>query len=516
MFICTPSQMKAAEENAVKYNNQTFDSLMENAAAAAVEVIEAELSDAVSGRILILCGKGNNGGDGFVMARLLADRGATVTVVLMCGEPVTGLAAQKLAVIRQRDDIIICPPENTDTDSHYDLAADAVFGTGFHGELSEDMAEFMKRVQKCCRHVIAVDIPSGADSVTGAVSQGTLNCEYTVAFGSAKVGMLLSPAREYCGRVIIREIGISSECFEKVGNVPFAVDDALAAEMIPQRGTHCHKGSFGRLLIAAGSRDMSGAAALNVTAALRSGAGLVRLASVRSVIDRVGASVYEATFTELPESESGCIAADSIPLLLSSAKGITAAAIGSGLTMCDDTIKLTREFCKFCGENNIPLIIDADGLNCMAGSIDIIRNANCKAVLTPHVGELARLLKTTSDEVMKDRLGAAYELSRLSGAVVCAKGMPTYIVSPDGRAAASFTGNGGLSRGGSGDVLTGIISGICTMNGGERLFECACAGVYIFGTAADIAASELSVTGMLPSDVIAQLPFAFRQTGADR
>lgn len=506
MYLATPSQMKSAEANAVAAG-KTYIGLMENAGAAAVQELCRCVDINADSRVLIICGRGNNGGDGFVMARLIADMGARVFVTLPCGAPKSGIALEEYAKIAHSK-ITFLDTDDERISDRYDAVVDAVFGTGFHGELSADIISLFSRISKDS-FILAADIPSGADSVTGKVSAGTLMCGLTITFGAPKIGMTLLPAQINCGKIIVREIGITESCFENTG-APIMMTDAMAEKCVPARGQSCHKGTFGRLLIIAGSENMSGAAAMNLKAALRSGAGLVKLASVPAVIDRAAAGIYEATFCTLSANESGAISSDGLTKLCSAAENMTVIAMGSGLSCCDDTKELVRGMISFCGEKNIPLILDADGLNCIADSIDIIRNANCKAVLTPHVGELARLLGMTAAEVMADRLSAAAALSEKTGAVVVAKGVPTYIVSPKKRCA-SYSGNGGLSRGGSGDVLTGIISGICSMNRGERLYECVCAAVHIFGIAADMAAEKLSMSGMLPTDVIAQLPFAFKQ-----
>lgn len=510
MYICTPDQMKKAEANAVSMGI-SYDTLMENAGAAAVMEITRKIPRISEGSALILCGKGNNGGDGFVIARRLSHMGTRVRVVLCCNEPQTGLAAEKYELIKNTDNISIVNIENFSPESGYTLIADTVFGTGFHGELPENISALFSKISRMRGYKLAVDIPSGADSISGKVSENTLFCDSTVTFGGIKQGMLLQPAVQRCGEIVPEEIGITGECFEAVGSVPVLNDMELTAPMIPQRDQDCHKGTFGKLLVIAGSENMSGAAALNVSAALRSGSGLVTLASVGDVINRAGAGIYECTFAKMKENETGAISAENIPEIKKLLENKTAVAVGSGLSLCDDTVKITMETVNFCGEHKIPVIIDADGLNCLTSCINIIRNAKCRAVLTPHPGELARLLGEDISAVIADRLSAAARLRDMTGAVVVAKGYPTYILSPDGDIRASYTGNGGLSRGGSGDVLTGVISGIAAMNRGQDLFECACAGVYFFGLAADIAADKMSMTGMLPSDVTAQLPFAFRQ-----
>lgn len=510
--------MKTAEANAVS-KGTAYLQLMENAGAAAAEEILKRIPDISGKKALILCGKGNNGGDGFVIARLLNERGAVVTVSLAPEPPCKGIAFEEYSKITSISDMEILPLSETDLFAEYDIIADAVFGTGFHGELPDSISGAMKILSASKAFKIAVDIPSGADSISGKCSEGTLCCDVTVTFGAVKTGMLHSPAKKYCGEIVTAPIGIDDECFESIEGICRLMDMSLAAKAVPIRGEQDHKGNFGKLLIIAGSESMSGAAAMNVSGALRSGAGLVRLASVPEVIDRAGSGIYECTFCKLAPTPDGYISADNIPKLTSEGLKMTCISIGSGMGATKDTSLILQNIVKLCGEKNIPLIIDADGLNCLAGCIDIIRNANCKAVLTPHPAELGRLLGISSAEVTTDRQKAATCLAELTGAVVCAKGYPTYIVSPEGRVRVSYTGNGGLSRGGSGDVLTGIISGLVTADSKRisedksLLYEAACAGVYIFGLAADIAAKKLSMTGMLPTDAIKMLPEVYKKLG---
>lgn len=517
MYTATPEQMKTAEANAVS-KGTTYLQLMENAGAAAADEILKRIPDISGKKALILCGKGNNGGDGFVIARILNERRAVVTVSLAAEPPCKGIAFEEYSKITSVNDITILPLSETDLSAEYDIIADAVFGTGFHGELPENISNTMKRLSVSNAFKIAVDIPSGADSISGKCSEGTLCCDVTVTFGTVKTGMLHSPAKKLCGEIVTAPIGIDGECFESIEGICELMDMSLAAKAVPIRGEQDHKGNFGKLLIIAGSEGMSGAAAMNVSGALRSGAGLVRLASVPDVIDRTASGIYECTFCKLAPTPGGYISADNISKLLSEAEKMTCISIGSGMGAGSDTSLILQNIVKLCGEKNIPLIIDADGLNCLAGCIDIIRNAE-KAVLTPHPAELGRLLGISSAEVLADRQGAAMRLAELTGAVVCAKGYPTYIVSPEGKVRVSYTGNGGLSRGGSGDVLTGIISGLVTANSKgifedkNLLFEAACAGVYIFGLAADAAADKLSMTGMLPTDVIKMLPEVYKKLG---
>lgn len=516
MYIVTPKQMKAAEKLADE-SGVSYLELMENAGAAAAAEVLKRCSNISGKNVVVLCGKGNNGGDGYVIARHLSEKGAFVTVSLTADKPSTGIAYEEYSKISDAPNIKIGKLCEMSPQS-CDIMIDAVFGTGFHGDLPDDIKKIFREISTVNAFKLAVDIPSGADSVSGNCSDDVPYFDVTVTFSAVKLGMLHMPARKHCGEIVTADIGITDDMIEKSGGIQL-MDDVTAATAVPERGELCHKGSFGKLLIIAGCGSMSGAAAMNVTGALRSGAGLVRLASVPEVIDRVGSSIYECTFMKLNPNPNGGISAENIPDLAETISKFTCVSLGSGMGMTEDSIKITESVIMTCGEKNIPLIIDADGLNCLAGRIDIIRNANCRAVLTPHPAELGRLLGISSADVLADRQAAAERLAALTGAVVCAKGYPTYITSPEGRTRASFTGNGGLSRGGSGDVLTGIISGLVTSNrcdlpeNREKLFDAASAGVCIFGAAADIAADVLSKTGMLPTDAAMALPDVFARLG---
>ncbi|MBQ5316963.1 MAG: NAD(P)H-hydrate dehydratase [Oscillospiraceae bacterium] len=510
-YICTPAQMRAAETDASGGSDEGLLTLMENAGRAFADEIRERAPDAKD--VLILCGKGNNGGDGFVAARLLSNE-MNVTVALLVNSAPTGIAGTEFSLL-QNSSVKIISGDETDTEKEYDVIADAVFGTGFHGELPENVSLIFSRLMYSKALKISADVPSGVNAENAIISRCVFPADVTVTFGAVKLGMTLSPARDMCGEIVVREIGVE-EALKKVGFVPEMMTERKALSVLPERNEFSHKGNFGRLTVIGGSSSMSGAAALNVKAALRCGAGLVRLASVKTVCDRVASGIYECTFAELITGENGNISSASLDLIEKELMCSDTAAIGSGLGCTADTSLIVREVIRICGKNNIPLVIDADGLNCLAAdgtsqNVGFIAKHGCHAVLTPHPKELARLLGEELKDVLSDRLGAAVRLSTASGSVVVSKGYPTFIVSPDGRAAASYTGNAGLSKGGSGDVLTGIISGLLTSNKGDRLFDCACGGVWIFGAAADITAERSSMTSMLPSDVTDDLDKIFHK-----
>jgi len=502
MFYPTPKQMRTIEENSEK-NGVSCRELMENAGGALTMLIYkiGQETDISSG-IVFVCGSGNNGGDGFVSARLLAENGMNVTVVLACGDPSTELAALEYCELSGVHGVeVLNLNDNIDkVFSKFASAAvivDCVFGTGFHGFLPPQIKACFSFAQRSPAIKIAADVPSGGDCLKGTVEEGTLKCNYTVTFGCKKIGMLSEPLAEYCGEIIVGEIGLPAKAAAGIELLPTLFEEKDAAALFPKRAKNSHKGDFGRVLNVAGSSGMSGAAALSTKAALRSGAGLVTLASSETVISRIASSMPEAMYLVIDKPDADAV--------LKECENKNAVAVGCGLSVTDGTKKLVE---KIIGNAACTVILDADGINCIADNIDIIKDKKAELIITPHAGELARLCGTTPEEASADRLTLAVNLSREYGVTVVAKGTPTIVVGK-GKAYVIPAGNPGLSRGGSGDVLTGIISAFAAQ--GLEPVDAAAAGVFVHGTAADLAAEKLSETGMLPSDVIENLPFVFKK-----
>lgn len=502
MIFPTPKQMKTIEENSEK-NGVSCRELMENAGGALTMLIYkiGQETDISSG-VVFVCGSGNNGGDGFVAARLLAESGANVTVVLACGDPSTELAAMEYCELSGVHGVeVLNLNDNIDkVFSKFASAAiivDCVFGTGFHGFLPPQIKACFSFAQRSPAIKIAADVPSGADCLKGTVEEGTLKCDYTVTFGYKKIGMLFHPLEEYCGEIIVEEIGLPAKATSGVELLPTLFDEKAAMELFPERAKNSHKGDFGRLLNVAGCASMSGAAMLSTKAALRSGTGLVTLASSETVISRIAAAMPEAMYLVTDKLDADTIVKE--------CENKNAVAVGCGLSVTDSTKKLVEKIIRNAA---CTIILDADGINCLADNIDIIRDKKAELIITPHAGELAKLCGTTPQEALADRLTLAVNLSREYGITVVAKGTPTIVVGK-GKAYVIPAGNPGLSKGGSGDVLTGIIAAFAAQ--GLAPVDAAAAGVFVHGAAADLAAEKLSEIGMLPSDVIENLPFVFKK-----
>jgi len=501
--------MKTIEANSEK-NGLPCRELMERAGdALAMQIVQVGLEISLSSGTVFICGSGNNGGDGFVAARLLAEIGFPVTIALVCGDPGTELAMMEYCELSGLKNVEVLSIEDNagklmQIMSEAAVIVDAVFGTGFHGNLPRQVRDCFSWAEKCPAVKIAADVPSGGNCLSGAAADGTLTCSYTVAFGFKKIGMLMEPLRSLCGETITSDIGLTEKCMEGIDYLPRLFDAEAAAELLPKREKHSHKGDFGKLLNVAGCGKMSGAALLSTRAALRSGAGLVTLASTETVINRIAAAIPEATLLPVKGDTSGALSEKHIDEILKECEKKTALSVGCGLSVTNGTKAAVK---KLVSEAACPIILDADGINCISDNIDIIRSAKEQLTVTPHAGELARLTGLSADEISEDRLTAAVNFARQYGVTVAAKGVPNFVAG-EGRAYIIPAGNPGLSRGGSGDVLTGIIAAFRAQ--GLPAVEAAALGVFVHGAAADIAAEKLSETGMLPSDVIEALPFVFK------
>lgn len=490
MELLTPRQMSDCEKKSEKYG-VSLSALMDNAGFCLAEKIKDIGYSQFRRRVLFLCGNGNNGGDGFVAAKILSQSGFEVSVMLLCGNPKTDLA--KSAFGEMPKEIEIC--ENADIES-FDIICDCVFGTGFRGNLPTEISEIFERVNSSDCIKTACDLPSGVNALTGEADSSTIRCDETVTFHRAKLGMLLSPAREYCGKISVCDISIPKEaCTDK----PIKLcDKDFIKSVLPKRPPNGHKGTFGKLVCICGSRQYPGAAAMSTLAALRSGCGIVNLASTSSVVDTLSKSIFEATYTALDDKD-GQISADAD--IENTLKSADCVLFGCGLGNTENTLSLLKNVLSIA---NCPIVIDADGINCLSGNIDILKDTNVPVILTPHPAELARLCGL--DKAPADRLSAALELAEKYGVTVMAKSAQTLIVSRDGVTLCD-KGNTALSKGGSGDMLAGITASLIAQ-GIKPEFGCAAAS-YILGSAAEYLASNRSERGIIARDIIDALPFVF-------
>lgn len=477
--VLTPAQMRAADAAAIAQLGSSVE-LMRRAGSAVAWVALRVLGKAYGKRVTVVCGKGNNGGDGRIAAAWLARRGVHCTVVALDGPAVPLVSAL----------------------ARSDLAIDAIVGTGFLGRLEGDVAKAVQVLNESFVPVVSIDIPSGVNGETGAVETTAVRASVTVALAALKPGLLLHPGASFAGKIEVADIGIADELMSTDLNVAEAED---VKGMLVGRLPDSNKRSVGKVLVVGGSPGMSGAAVLAARGALRAGAGLVKLAVPNGIAGLVDRSVPEVLVCGLAETRGGGIEPSAAGQVAELTADQDAVALGPGLGRDDGTAEFVRRVLHAIDK---PLVIDADGLNAFGQEISEIAHRKQPTILTPHSGELARLVGATADEVDADRIKATREASRVSEAVVLLKGSPTVVASPDGRTVLVDTGGPLLSTAGTGDVLTGIIAALAT---NLAVFEAAWVGAYIHGRAADLLTPSFGDRGMMAGDLVDAIPLAIAE-----
>lgn len=501
--LLTSEQMRALDAHAINEIGIPGIVLMENAALAVIDVIDERFGDIEWMTIAIVCGPGNNGGDGFAIARQLHLRGADVDVFLLSDpQQLQGDALTNYKLLEPLGVTAFLVDKADELDfSEYDLIVDAIFGTGSTRAPDGVYEGTIRAINDSPSNVIAVDCPSGVDASTGAVPGEAIWADATVTFQYAKTGLLLPPGKACSGDVVIAPISIprEPEVLEQVGfGLP---EDDDIADLLPPRALDAHKGDFGKLLIIAGSRGMSGAARLAAYAALRMGVGLVKVATPESVRPEVAAFAPEIMTIGLPETAHGTIAASAIERLKDELKWADAVAVGPGLGQDAETASFLNALFPHVER----LIVDADGLNLIAAH-KLISKLPADTILTPHPGEFSRLIGEDY-ESFTERAEAARGFAADNNLVVLLKGAPTITFARELPAVVNPTGNPGLATAGSGDVLTGMVSALLAQ--GLDSYSAAFAAAYLHGRAADIAIEEYGEASMISGDVIDFLPDAF-------
>lgn len=503
--------------------------LMENAGAAVADYLSEIFPDLSARSILVLCGKGNNGGDGFVVARRLRERGAPSRVVL-CAEPsaVRGDAAVDLRLWKEAGGELRVVASTAEWAAargilcDADLIVDALLGTGVKGAVEGLLASVIEDVNAWrdkrkdpirkarSRSVIAVDMPSGLPSAKEDFGGPVIRADATVSFTAPKVGQLLSPRADCVGQLIVRDIGTPHELLDDDPTLKLHWLEAGEFASLPLVRRHdSNKGSFGHALIVAGSVGKSGAAVLGGRAALRAGAGLVTVATPADVQPVVAAGMPEMMTMPLLATKDGTASLRNLDYDLFGEVTMdkSVLALGPGLSTNDETQQFIR---AMLGKLSLPVILDADGLNAFAGRADELRKRKPTLLaLTPHPGEMARLLNMTTRDIQARRLEIALEAAERWQAFVILKGFHTILATPEGRAYVNTTGNAGMATGGTGDVLTGMLAGLTAGFGTENWERVLGFGVHLHGLAGDVAAERVGQAPLVASDVIEALPEAY-------
>lgn len=485
--------------------------LMENAgrqvAAFAKEVVGDRKGD-----ILILCGTGNNGGDGFVAARYLVDQGYRVQVLILGKRPGGDDAGLHFSLIENLA-LDIAFVEDKETlfrygETNYLLIIDALLGTGLQGEVKGLMAAGIEFINSYPAPVLSVDIPSGIDSNNGMVLGEAVRADHTVTFAWPKIGNVVCPGYLYNGNLQVVDIGIPRQISEKVESFGKTADFAFIQRLLPKRSLAAHKGSCGKILIVGGSLGMSGAPILTARAALKAGAGFVAASIPAAISDVFAGAVIESIHIPLPSDDSGFLAKGSLEILLDMIPRFDAVVLGPGLGRS----RYIKELIKVLViDGLVPLLIDADGLNGL--NPEDLRRRQAKTVLTPHYGEMSRLMKVPLATIAAAPLVAARSFAKEYGTIVVLKGPRSIIASPQGCFYINTTGNPGMATAGSGDVLVGIMAGLVGQM--DDFFQACLLATYLHGFAGDLAEEEQTVFSMTAENIIEALPQIFKRCGRD-
>ncbi len=498
--------MRAIDQYAIESLGTPGCVLMENAGRA---VAGAIFRRGLPEPFAVLCGPGNNGGDGLVIAHSLRLTGRTVTVIRASDSPYSPDAAE----MDRRAAECGVPTLSYSRDREAALEAiggagtlvDALFGTGLSREIGGAALELIDAVNGASGFVLSVDLPSGADGDDGRLWGCCVKADFTVTLALPKPGLYQHPAAAYAGEIELVDIGLPPEAVESQELLTEVVDHAFALSCIPKRRPDSHKGDFGRLLVTGGSRGMAGSVTMAAMAALRCGAGLVTAACPSCIEPAVSGRLLEAMTLPLWDTPEGRISEAAATAVLHELSRCTAGVLGCGLGTDEPQVRAVEQIVSGAG---CPLVLDADALNIIARDKGILKNVRRSHVLTPHPGEMARLMGCSVPEVQSRRIACAGELARETGMTVALKGAGTVTASPEGHIYVNATGNPGLSRGGSGDLLAGMI-GAFLAQGMEPARAAAC-GAYFHGLAADLCVRETSEAGFLPTDILSRLPGLFK------
>ena len=521
MLLATADEMRALDRATIEGGHAPGGELMERAGRGVAEAIEQRYGPVLGLRVLVLAGTGNNGGDGFVAARHLRARGAEVRVAIAGDRArVQGEALQHLR--RMEDDGLPAtiaagagPLARVVAERDaWDFALDALLGTGARGALEgpiADAVQALRELDESGTRVIAVDLPTGVSADTGEIARRTVRADLTVTFGAAKRGHFLYPGRAFVGVLEVVDIGLlPPEPGGRGYRVQVATLDEMA-ELAPRREPRAHKGTAGRVLIVGGSAGLTGAVTLAARAATRAGAGYVQAAIPRSLNDVLETKLTEEMTLPVQETAARALSLSAFEAIAGFAARVQAVAIGPGLSRDAEAAETAR---RLVAELSGPLVIDADGLNAFEAHRDALPRATAPRVLTPHVGEMARLTGLPPAEIEARRIDVAIEWAHAWDAVVVLKGAPTVTAAPDGHATVNPTGNPGMATAGMGDVLTGTI--VALLAQGLAPVDAARLGVFVHGLAGDRAAEEIGGIGLRAGDVLERLPYALQRLARAR
>lgn len=526
MKLVTSDQMREIDKITIEREKIPGLDLMEKAGLGSALSGKKLLDEKVKGKkVVIFCGKGNNGGDGFVMGRYLSKWGAKVEFYLLGKkEEVKGDALTNLKkVVSLRLPIKqVSKDKELPAEQKADLVVDAIFGTGFKGKVTGLEEKAVRLINSSKTKILSIDTPSGLDVDTGSVEGECVRANITPTMGLPKVGQFFFPGKSYCGKVQVVDIGVPQKVIVELKINLNLITEKAVRDILPKRPGDAHKGTCGKVFLIAGSTGMTGAAALASLSCLKAGAGMAILGIPYSLNDIMEVKVTEVMTKPLPDvRKKGALALRGLGEIMQALKWADCVALGPGLGQHFETVELVR---RLVSRIELPVVIDADGLNAIAKDSTILDQTKAPLILTPHIGELSRLISVPIEEIAKDRIKYASESAKKFNCVVVLKGAPTIIGEPEGQIYVNPTGNAGMATAGSGDVLTGVIVGLLAQimmtkkseSGSvgqdikKTMLESALAGVYIHGLCGDLARNEKGEMGMIAGDMMEKLPEALK------
>jgi len=509
MKVANAEEMQELDRKAIEIYRIPGMILMENAGRGAAEAISSAFPEIRKKKIAIIAGKGNNGGDGFVIARYLLNQGVSVKVYLLTDpKGLRGDAEANFNIFQRMKGEIISVPSSKDYVKvrkdleKFDVLVDGIFGTGLDAEVRGYYREVIDHLNTLQRPIVSIDIPSGLDADTGKPLGTAIRASLTITFGLPKVGLLIPPGPDFVGEVKVIDIGIPKKLVEEEKIPTYLLEKNRIEEWLSiPRNPNTHKGDYGHLLVIAGSVGKTGAAAMACQAALRMGAGLVTLAIPKSLNSIMEVKLTEVMTEPLPETPKQTLSLRAFSTLVRLCENKRAVIIGPGLGTFKETQSLVLKLIKAL---DLPIVLDADGLTALATQPKILPMTNRSLILTPHPGEMARLIRSQVKEVLDDRIGLSRNFSQSQHVHLVLKGHPTLISTPKGEVFINPTGNPGMASGGTGDVLTGMIGGLVCQ--GFDILSSVQIAVYLHGMAGDEGAREKGEKSLIATDIVEKIP----------
>lgn len=495
MRILSSEEIRQVEQKAFQ-NGKTELQLMRRAGAEVTNVIVSHYNlEKTPKKVSVVCGNGKNGGDGFVIAKLLKQIGCGVRIIIVDAMP---KISECVTVFDEAVEFGV-PYEKFSDETSFDddIIVDCMFGIGFHGDAKGVFKSAIDKVNASKAEVVAVDVPSGTDSFVGAVSKSCIKADLTVAISTLKYAHVLPPSNEFCSKTVTVDIGIEDFCYDVVKSDYKTIEPDYVKSCFKPRGFNSNKGSYGKLLCLCGSYTMPGAGIISTSSALRSGAGLVTCAFPRAAYSAMTSHLVSSLFMPLGSENQEKFSPSCAEQISASLPSYSAVLLGCGIGQGEEVADFVSQIMK---NTDAPIILDADGINAAASRIDMLRE---RKVITPHPGEMARLVGKTVSEVQASRIDTAVSFAKQHGVIVVLKGANT-IVTDGEKVFVNTTGNPGMAKGGTGDMLAGMIASFAAQ--GMSLLDAAVSAVYIHGMCGDKCAEELSMAGMTVQDMIEVLP----------